>query len=503
LADQNYEKYGEYTSIVYNEQEYRNLEILKAANRFSNGLRQLGIQPGDRILVMLLNSPEIIISYQAILRAGGIIIPVIFLLGPPEVAHILKNSEAKVIITTKAFIDNIKQAAEGVSTLEQIIIVEDEDVPGTITYASVAAGQPDTLPEQEIKTDDTAVILYTSGTTGVPKGVELTHNNLYFNADSSARTHHPKPEDIGLFFLPLSHTFGVTMMNVTMMYPMKAILMPWFDLEGACQLIEKHRVYGFSAVPAIFTALLNTPQIVDKYDLSSLRVCACGSAPLPLEILKGFEKKFGCIIQEGYGLSEASPVVAVNPETGVRKTGSVGQALPDVIVKILDDKGVEMPCGEIGEITVKGPNVSPGYYHLPAETAETFRDGWLHTGDLGFMDEEDYIFIVDRKKDLIIRGGFNIVPRDVEEILYTHPAVSEAVVIGVPDQRMGEEIKAYIIPREEAKGNITAEEIITFCQEYLAKYKTPKYVEFVDTLPRNPIGKILRKDLRKMNQDQN
>jgi long-chain acyl-CoA synthetase len=268
-----------------------------------------------------------------------------------------------------------------------------------------------------------------------------------------------------------------------MMFPNKGVLMPWFDLEEACRLIEKYKVHGFAGVPAMFAMFLNSPEITDKYDLSSLKRCASGSAPLPVEVLKGFEEKFDCVILEGYGLSEAAPVVTAHYVDRERKPGSIGQVIPGVEIKVVDDKDNEVPIGEIGELIVKGPNISPGYYKLKEETEKTFKNGWLYTGDMAKMDEDGYVFIVDRKKDLIIRGGFNIVPRDVEEVLYTFPPVLEAAVVGVPDATMGEEIKAFVVLREEDKGNVTETEVIEHCQKTLAKYKTPKFVEFIDVLP--------------------
>ncbi|NQU64890.1 MAG: AMP-binding protein, partial [SAR324 cluster bacterium] len=446
LADQNIKKFGEITKVIYEDQKYTNLQLIQEANQLAHGLIDLGIKPGDKVLVLLLNSPQVLVSYQGILRAGASIIPVIFLLGPKEVAHILRNSEASAIITTKAFLNNVTQAREGIKSLKHIIIVEDEEIPETVSLKSVLHNRSKGSTGLAIKDDDNAVILYTSGTTGVPKGVMLTHRNLYANAVSSYDLDSERsPDDIGLFVLPLSHSFGLTVMNVGFMFANMSVMIPWFDLETSCRLIEKYKIVGFAAVPAIFSMFLNTPDVVDKYDLSSLNECNSGSAPLPVEVLKGFEEKFGCIIYEGYGLSEAAPIVSAHYKGRQRKVGSIGQPLPGVEVKIVDLDRKEVPVNEVGELIVRGANISPGYYKLPAKTAETFIDGWLYTGDMGKIDQDGYIFIVDRKKDLIIRGGFNILPRDIEEILYQHPAVMDAAVIGVPDKIMGEEVKCYLV----------------------------------------------------------
>ncbi|MBT6610839.1 MAG: AMP-binding protein, partial [Deltaproteobacteria bacterium] len=329
LADQNIEKFGEITKLIYEDQEYTNLQLIQKANQLAHGLLGLGIKPGDKVLVMLLNSPDVLISYQGVLRAGASLIPVIFLLGPKEVAHILKNSEASAIITTKAFLDNVTQAREGIETLQHIIIVEDEDVPGTITLKSVMENRSEANLDLTIQDEDNAVVLYTSGTTGVPKGVMLTHKNLYANAVSSYNLDPDRdPDDVGLFVLPLSHSFGLTVMNVGFMFANTSVMIPWFDLETSCRLIEKYKVMGFAGVPAIFSMFLNTPDVVDKYDLSSLTECTSGSAPLPVEVLKGFEEKFGCVIYEGYGLSEASPIVSAHYKGRERKVGSIGQPIP-------------------------------------------------------------------------------------------------------------------------------------------------------------------------------
>ncbi len=495
LAEYNVKKFDEHTKLYYQDKEYTNLDLIKTANRLANGLREIGIEPGDKVLVMLLNAPEVFISYQGILRAGAIIIPTIFLLGPREISHIMKNSGATAIITSAAFKDNAQEAAEGIETMKHIIIVEDQSIEGTITYQSLIEGQSEDRPDFETNEDDNAVILYTSGTTGVPKGVMLTHRNLYSNALSSYKLGSDRdPNDISLFILPLSHSFGLTMMNTNFLFPNKSVMMPWFDIEQACQLIEKYKITSFTGVPTIYSLLLNSPEITNKYDLSSLEECRCGSAPLPAEVIKKFEAKFDCSVLEGYGLSEASPVVTAQYKDRPKKYGSIGHAVPDVEVKIVDDNNEPVGPNEIGELIVKGPNVSSGYYQLPEETAQTFRNGWLQTGDMARMDDEGYIFIVDRKKDLIIRGGFNIIPRDVEEILLTHPQLIEAAVIGVPDEKMGEEVKAFVVVQD--KTAVTAEELIEHCQQHLAKYKCPKIVEFLDVLPRNAIGKLLRKELR-------
>jgi long-chain acyl-CoA synthetase len=440
-----------------------------------------------------LNCPEVVISYQGILRAGGIIVPVLFLLGQREIAHILRNSESVSIITSKDLLDGIDKDRDTIETLKHVIVVEDEDLPGTIRFWDLVDGNSEETIPIQIEEDDLAVILYTAGTTGTPKGVMLNHKNLYSNAVSLASTVDVEPDNVGLLVLPLSHSYGLTVMNTGYMFENKAVMMRWFDTEETFRLIERYKVTGFAGVPAMFAIMLNSPE-ADKYDLSSLERCGSGSAPLPVEILRGFQERFDCTIREGYGLSEAAPVVSTHYPDRAQKPGSIGQPIPGVEVKIADEENSAVPVGQAGELLVKGPNVSPGYYKLSEETAETFRNGWLYTGDMARMDEDGYLYIVERKKDLIIRGGFNIYPRDVEEVLYEHSAVLEAAVIGVPDPVMGEEVKAFVVLKE---GQTASEQdIIEHCQQHLGKYKCPKYVKFIDTMPRNPIGKILRKELR-------
>jgi long-chain acyl-CoA synthetase len=346
----------------------------------------------------------------------------------------------------------------------------------------------------DLTPDDTAVILYTSGTTGNPKGVELTHRNIISNtvAGRGENTEGEQETNVQLAILPLAHAFGLTVSNVGYLSGTQFIMHPRFDTNAVLSAIERHRVNAFAGVPAMFVALLYTPG-AEKYDTSSLRYCVSGSAPLPLAVLEGFQKKFGCQILEGYGLSEATTVLTGHNLNMPVKPGSVGKPITGVELRIVDENDRDVPVGEVGEVIARGPNIMKGYYHMPEATATTLRDGWLHTGDMGKFDEDGYLYIVERKKDLIIRGGFNIYPRDVEEVLNSHPAVIESAVIGIPSERMGEEVKAFVVKR----GEVDAETLKAYCREKLANYKTPGEIEFVDLLPRNGIGKIDKKELRK------
>jgi long-chain acyl-CoA synthetase len=338
-----------------------------------------------------------------------------------------------------------------------------------------------------------AVILYTSGTTGRPKGVALSHDNLASNARAAASLHELDREAWALSVLPLSHSYGLTVMNAGHILGTRGVLLRWFTPELVLETIQRYRCQQMSGVPTMFVYLLNFPG-AERFDTSSMRLWGSGAAPLPLEIVEPFETKFGGRLLEGYGLTEAAPVVSAHRFSGVRKLGSVGQPIPGVTVKIFDDDDRELPAGEVGEVCVRGRNVMLGYYGLPEETARTIRHGWLHTGDVGKLDGDGFLYIVERKKDLIIRGGFNIYPREVEEVLYAHPAVAEAAVVGVRDPLMGEDVLAFVVLKAGARA--TPEAIAGFCQERLAKYKCPKQVRFVDALPKNAVGKILRKELR-------
>ncbi len=496
LADETLQTFGEYPFLIFDDRTYTNKQIIREATRLAGSLRKLGLKKGDKAVVMLPNCPEVIISYQGILRSGGIIVPLIPLMNEKELTHILANCEAVAMITSRdIFLKNENMLLSN-KILRNIILLDDNAPPGTFSFSQLLHEPPPAIALPVISEEDLAVILYTAGTTSTPKGVMLTHKNLYSNAVNAARSHNTQSSDITLVALPLSHSFGLTSMNKAYKYGNLHVLMRKFQPEEAFKLIEKHKVTDFPGAPAMFIAMLNCED-APKYDLSSLLSCLSGAAPFPVAKLLAFQKKFNCTVYEAYGLSEASPAVSTNYHGRPTKPGSIGQPIPEVEVRIVDEHDQNVPTGEVGELLVKGPNVSAGYYKLPEETAKTFRLGWLYTGDMARMDQDGYLYIVERKKDLIIRGGFNIYPRDLEEILHQHPSVQDAVAVGIPDPVMGEEIKLYVVLKEGAI--TTPEEIRMYCQGQLAKNKWPKYIEFTDTLPRNPMGKILRKELRKIN----
>lgn len=512
--------YGTYKALIYEDQqevrEYTNVEIAREATQLAAGLRELGIEKGDRVMVMMLNCPEVIISYQAIARAGAVIIPVLPLLKGPEVHYIAENSRAKAIITGAMLLPLLQGTLADVPTMRHIISTGDvgaqfiePESRKTVLYtihaytdvvargAAYAGDYLGGLEGVSLSPDDTAVILYTSGTTGNPKGVVLTQRNIVSNAVAGSGRGSGEGDvsrigEVQLAVLPLAHAYGLTASNVGYLNGSSAVMHPRFDTTAVLSAIERYRVNGFAGVPAMFVALLYTPD-ADKYDTSSLRYCVSGSAPLPLAVLEGFEQKFNCQIREGYGLSEATTVLTAHSLDMPRKPGSVGKPIPGVEVLVVDENDNPLPPGEVGEIIARGPNIMRGYYNMPEETRAALRNGWLHTGDMGRFDEDGYLYVVERKKDLIIRGGLNIYPRDVEEVLNRHPAVIESAVVGIPSERMGEEVKAFVVTRED----VDAEALKAYCREWLANYKTPSEIEFVSALPRNIVGKIDKKELRK------
>ena len=517
LPTYNILNYGPFTALIYEDQgevrQYTNVEAAREGTQLAAGLRSLGIGKGDRVIVMMINSPEVLISYQAIARIGAVIIPVMPLLKGPEVHYIAENSGARAVITSAVLLPLLRDALVDVPTMQHIIatgIETGEGQAGEGHYAVHAykdvvakgAAYADRYLEDpegvSLSPDDTAVILYTSGTTGKPKGVVLTHRNIVSNAasgleDVSEEEGASQEREVQLAVLPLAHSYGLVATNVGYLSGTQGILHPRFDTTAVLSAIEHYHVNAFAGVPAMFVALLYTPD-ADKYDTSSLRYCVSGAAPLPLAILEGFEKKFNCEILEGYGLSEAAPVLTSHFQDIPRKIGSVGKPIPGVELLIVDENDKPLPVGEVGEIIARGPNIMKEYFNMPAETREALRNGWLHTGDMGRLDEDGYLYIVERKKDLIIRGGFNIYPRDVEEVLNRHPAVIESAVIGIPSERMGEEVKAFVVTSED----VDAETLKAYCREALANYKTPSEIEFVKMLPRNAVGKIDKKELRRL-----
>jgi long-chain acyl-CoA synthetase len=455
--------------------------------RLSRLLRERGLEPGDRIGVMLPNVLEFPVAYYGVLRAGGIVVPMNVLLKRREIAFYLEDSGAKLLLAWHGFAGEAEAGATEAGA--ELIEVEPE------AFAELLGDRepdPDLIETDE---EDTAVILYTSGTTGRPKGAELTHFNLSRNSDISARTtSNIQAGDVVLGALPLFHSFGQTVsMNASMRVGATLTLLPKFEPGEALEIMQRDRVTHFYGVPTMYGALLHHPER-ERFDTSTLRLCITGGASMPVEVLRGFEQAFECEVLEGYGLSETSPVASSNHPGRPRKPGSIGTPLEEVEMKVVDENDQEVPQGEVGEIVIRGHNIMKGYWRRPDATEEAMRGGWFHTGDMGRVDEEGYFFIVDRKKDLIIRGGYNVYPREVEEILYEHPNIREAAVLGVPHDQWGEEIGAAVVLHEGEE--LTPDEVSDYVKERIAAYKYPRIVWFMEELPKGPTGKILKREIK-------
>ena len=462
-------------------------DLLDAATaRVAGLLAADGIGPGDRVGVMLPNVPHFPIAYYGILRLGGIVVPMNVLLKRREIAYYLSDSQASTLLAWDGF------AAEAQAGAAQAGVGCRLVGPGEIVRL-MSEGSP--LDEvATVEATDTAVILYTSGTTGTPKGAELTHDNLTRNAEVSAGLFGLDGEAITLGALPLFHSFGQTCaMNATIRAAGCLTLIPRFDPAKALEIIERDKVSVFEGVPTMYSAMLEVGNR-GSYDTSTLRVCASGGASMPVELMRGFEAAFGCTILEGYGLSETSPVASFNQPDRERKVGSIGTPIAGVEMKVVDDAGAQRPTGEVGEIVIRGHNVMKGYWRNPQATAEAIdTEGWFRSGDLAVVDGDGYFFIVDRKKDMIIRGGYNVYPREIEEILYEHPAVREAAVLGMPDDALGEEVGAAVALRDGAA--VGEAELSEFVRERVAAYKYPRRIWFVEDLPKGPTGKILKREI--------
>jgi long-chain acyl-CoA synthetase len=464
-------------------------ELDRAVRGVATALRERGVLPGQKVALMIPNLPEFTIAYFGILYAGCSVVPLNVLLSAPEVTYHIQDSEAVLLVAHPLFRAPASKGAQGAGVP---VAWSDGGAPDDLP--AMAAAAPIGVPHPT-SPDDTAVILYTSGTTGKPKGAELTHSNLLVNCAVVVPKLIPiqPDEHVALATLPLFHSFGQTcIQNATIANGGTFTLLPRFSPAEAFEIMERDKVTLFAGVPTMYFALLHHEDAPAR--LPSLRWCMAGGAPMPVEVMKAFEEKFQVEILEGYGLSETSPVASFNMPGRPRTPGSIGYPVWGVEMAILDDKDQPVADGERGEICIRGHNIMKGYWKRPEATAETMRSGWFHSGDIGVRDPNGSYRIVDRVKDMIIRGGFNVYPREVEEVLYAHPAIVEAAVIGVPHESHGEEVKAVVAL---AKGQqATADEIIAWCKERLAAYKYPRLVEFVETLPKGPTGKILKRELR-------
>lgn len=517
------EWHPKHTAIIFNNwrTSYANLKSL--SETFAANLKEQGLLPGDRVALMLPNTPQAIIAYWGVLKAGGVVVMTNPLYMEKELLHHFRDSGARFLIAIDLVWPKIIPLLDQVP-LEKIFITRISDClafPLNLLYKWKAHrdGSAKDIPYdikkiftwgtllrkgvvfQPIPLDpenDIALLQYTGGTTGISKGVMLTHQNLAANVQQIVAILHSlrNQQHIFLGLLPFFHIYGLTV-NLNLATALSSTIVPFprFSPLDVLKAIVKHKPNVFPSAPAVFMTLLQQ-KTIEEYDLSSIKLCVSGSAPIPVEIIERFKKMTGAEIVEGFGLTEASPVTHLNPVHGKRKFGSIGLPLPDTEACIVDMEvgSVPMPAGKIGELILRGPQVMKGYWNKADETANVLRNGWLYTGDIATMDDEGYFYIVDRKKDLIIAGGYNIYPREIDEVLHEHPKVKEAVAVGIPHPARGEVVKAYIVPNPGME--LTKSEVIAFCRQKLANYKVPKEVEFREELPKTMVGKILRRVLR-------
>jgi long-chain acyl-CoA synthetase len=517
LFDRSSEKYEHQTALIYFGQRISYAQLREMVDRFAAALVQIGVQPGEKISLMLPNIPQFVIAFYGALKAGVTVVQTNPLYTEDELQVILEDSSAETLITLDRFYEKALHV-RGQTKLKRIIVTGvQEFLPGLLRLGYLLKERPKRIrqtppniylfsellqkasahaPDVPARSDDIALLQYTGGTTGIPKGAMLTHKNLLANTLQTrawfSRAH--EGHEISLCVVPFFHVYGMTVaLNLPIAIAAALILVPRFEINELLKTIDRYRPTLLPGAPTLYGAIANHPR-VKEFHVNSIKECLSGSAPLPLEIKKRFEELTGAVLVEGYGLSEASPVTHCNPLYGKQISGSIGLPMPDTDAKIVDPaSGRELPVGEVGELVVQGPQVMAGYWNRPQETALALRNGWLHTGDLGRMDAEGYFYIVDRLKEMINCSGMKVYPREVEEVLYRHPKVQEAAVIGVSDAYRGETVKAIVVPKPGSTPS--ADEIKKFCAEHLAKYKVPTIIEFRDSLPKSVVGKILKKEL--------
>jgi long-chain acyl-CoA synthetase len=483
------------------------------AAKVAAGLHDIGIAPGDHVALTCPNLPWFPIAYYGILKAGGVVVPMNVLLKPREIAYHLSDSRAKALIafegTSELPLATMAKAGSDEARCQTLILITTAaDAPSPVSGARtltelMKAGGGSSFDTRRRRPDDTAVILYTSGTTGQPKGAELTHENMVLNALATRDMYLPAmrggfEQDVALVTLPLFHSTAQTcLMNAGFLAGFRLVLMPRFDPAATLDIMSREEVGFWIGVPTMYWALLHHARSAGVETSSvarHMRLCVSGGAAMPLEVMRGFEATFRTRIVEGYGLSETSPVACFNQLHRPTKPGTVGQPIFGVQVRCVDDEDRFVASGQPGEIVVRGPNVMKGYFNRPEATEEVMRHGWFHTGDIGTIDSEGYVTIVDRKKDMIIRAGFNVYPREIEEVMLTHPDVLQAAVLGIPDERLGEEVKAFVVRKPGTE--LGESDLIAWCREQMAAYKYPRTIEFRDSLPVSATGKILKRELR-------
>ena len=488
--------YGHHPALVFQDRVLSHAAFGRMSDRIAAGLAARGIRRGDRVGLYCINSDFFAASYFGILKAGATVVPVNLLLNPREVAYILQDAGASALIYYEAFAEGVRSIKEQLPELKFRVCIGSRTLEGDVPFAELLSTTA-AAPDVDINpAEDLAAILYTAGTTGFPKGAMLSHANLAANVQSIREALHLEPgKDVMMVVLPMFHAFAAT---VGMIFPLlngcTLVTIPKFDPQLVADTVATHRVTVLPMVPSMFNVLMKLPDSeVAKF--ATLRFCVSGGAAMPMELMAQFERKFGKLIYEGDGPTECSPVTCVNPIGGIRKPASVGLPVPRVEMEIVDEAGRELPLRQVGEIVVRGPNVMKGYWKQPAETAASFFGEWFRTGDLGYEDEDGYFYIVDRKKDMIIVNGMNVYPRIIEEVLYKHPAVREAAVVGEPDELHGEIPVAFVSLRENMAA--TGADLRTHCRVNLGRHEVPRKVFILTELPKSGAGKILKRELRK------
>ena len=504
LAEQSAARLGERMTLVFEGERFTNWQILDWARRLQEGFVDLGLGRGKVAILCLANHPLVYPVFQGIFRAGGTAVPVMPQLAVPEIRYIVSDTGARGVVTDTVGLPKVREAVHGLTHVRWIVVRGGGDVPAgsppehrleTLLGASPRTALP------AIDDEDVALMLYTSGTTGTPKGVMLTHANLLASAEGAneaAELDRWQTRRISVSGMPMAHIFGVGVMNSGYLVPERladgyGVQMARFEPEGFMQLIQAHRCNVIPAVPTMLALILNHPE-VSQYDLSCLEEVVCGAAPLPVALAQAFSQRFGCRVREIYGLTESTGLGSANRLSEPYRPGSAGRAYVNTEVRIVGGDNQPLPAGERGEIALRGSSIMKGYHNRPEETATVLRGGWLHTGDVGYLDADGYLYIVDRQKDMIIRGGENVYPAELESILYRYPGVAEAAVVGVPDPVFGEAVIAYVVARE--KGTVTEQELIDHVRAHTSPFKAPSRIWFLDALPKSGVGKILRRELR-------
>lgn len=495
LLSKTSETYGKRTAIIHDNTRISYEDLKDRTDRLAGAWNGIGLKKGDRIGLMISNQPDYIISYYAAMKLGLIVVQINPRYTARELLQIVNDSETTYIVVEENSIDTVNQLKE-VFTFEQVFIVGKE----TNQYQSVDAMIRTSAPfDKDVliqPKDEIAVIQYTGGTSGLLKGAMLTHNNLVANVYQSHAMYGNSMKfgkEVILTATPLYHVYAMTSaMNLGIFIGGTILLINKFEVNYVLESIKQYQPTFFPGVPRMYNAFVNHKN-VEKYGLSSFKFCSCGSAPLPIEVIRKFEKLTGAVIGEGFGLSEASPSTHRNPPGGIRKVGSIGIPFPNTDCKIVDEENIELPIGTVGELIIKGPQIMKGYWKNDDETEYALRNGWLFTGDLAKQDEDGYFYIVGRKKEMVINGGFNVYPQEIENVLYEHPDIKECAIVGVPHSEKGEIVKAYLVPKDKVA--IDFEEVKGFCYRNLTPYKVPKEFEIIDELPRNTVGKILKRIL--------